>query len=207
MRSPAIVATIVILLAVFIRVGVSGSGALERGRAAILQGDETLASHHFRESISWYLPVAPWRDDSAQALWDLHKSQVARGNLKDAVQSLSMLRAGFMAGRSLIGPDQVWRAQTDQALAPLMAQWEAQAAAQEGRQVPGDLKEREAHFAQVLARDTMPSRSSGLLAVLGFGLWIASIWRATGAQGRSRLRYLGAGALGFILFLVGVATA
>jgi len=188
-----------------IRTTVSGADALEQGRMSLQAGDETMALHHFRESISWYLPVAPWRDDAVEALWDMHEKQVAAGKYKEAVQSLSMLRAGLMASRSVLGTDGEWRDRVDAALAPLMAQWEAKAAAQEGRPLKGDLASRTEHFAQILSQDTLPHRGFGLLVVFGFILWIVGVWRATGLEGRERVKNLGLGALGFILFVIGLS--
>jgi len=206
-RSPWLIAAIVIVIAIMIRVALSGADALERGRVALEEGDETMAVHHFREAISWYLPVAPWRDDAADALWVIHQGQAQSGMLKEAVQSLSMLRAGLMASRSLVGPDEDWRTKVDTALAPLMARWEAKAAAQEGRTPPSKLKEREEHFAKILAEDTLPSRLFGLMVVVGFCLWIVGVWRSTATQGRSRLQSLGLGAVGFVLFVLGLIFA
>ena len=206
-RSPWILATVVILIAIMIRIGVSGSNALERGRISLDEGDTTMAVHHFREAVSWVLPVAPWREDAAEALWSIHLGQVESGQLKEAVQTLSMLRAGLMAGRSILGPDEVWHEKVDSALAPLMARWEAKAAVQEGRPLPGSLKEREAHFAQILARDTLPSRGYGLIAILGFFVWCFAVWRSTGATGKSRIKILGVAAVGFVLFVLGLTLA
>jgi hypothetical protein len=174
---------------------------------SLQEGDETMAVHHFRESISWYLPVAPWREDAAEALWDMHEKQIAAGKHKEAVQSLSMLRAGLMASRSIFGTDTLWRGRVDEALAPLMAQWEAKAAAQEGRPLQGDLAARKTHFAQILAEDTLPHRGLGLLVVFGCILWVVGVWRATGLEGKERVKYLGIGALGFTLFVVGLSLA
>ena len=166
-----------------------------------------MAVHHFREAISWVLPVAPWREDAADVLWDIHTGQVKAGELKEAVQTLSMLRAGLMAGRSLLGPDEEWHSKVDAALAPLMARWEAKATSQEGRPLPGTLEEREAHFATILAQDTLPSRGYGLLAIIGFFIWVVAVWRSTDSEGNLRLKLLSAGALGFLLFLLGLTLA
>ena len=195
------------MLAIMVRVGVSGSDALERGRTALKEGDQTMALHHFRESISWVLPVAPWRDDAAEVMWGIHQSQVESGLLKEAVQTLSMLRAGLMAGRSLIGVDEGWHTKVDEALAPLMARWEAKAAAQEGRTLQGSLEEREVHFAEILARDTLPHRAFGLMTILGFFMWMFGIWRSTAEEGKRRAKLLGLSAIGFVLFVLGLTLA
>mgnify|MGYP001369596706 CR=1 FL=1 len=190
-----------------IRVGVSGSNALERGRVLLEEGDTTMAVHHFREAVSWVLPVAPWREDAAEALWSIHRGQVEAGQLKEAVQTLSMLRAGLMAGRSVLGPDEEWHERVDAALAPMMARWEAKAAAQEGRSIRGSLKERETHYAEILSRDTLPSRTYGLIMIIGFFLWCSAMWRSTGEEGKARVKILGVAALGFVLFVLGLTLA
>ena len=166
-----------------------------------------MAMHHFREAISWVLPVAPWREDAADALWNIHLGQVREGQLKEAVQTLSMLRAGWMAGRSLLGPDEEWVDKVDTALAPLMAQWELKAAAQEGRSIDEPLSEREAHFAQLLKRETLPSRAFGLMVILGFFLWVYGAWRATSLEGQQKRIHLGVASLGIVLFVIGLTLA
>jgi hypothetical protein len=206
-RSPWVIAGLLIVLAMMVRTGCSGASALEEGRARLEAGDETMAAHHFREALAWYLPVAPWREDAADALWAMYERQAEAGRLQEAVQSLSMLRSGILAGRSIVSPDTTLREKVEEHLAPLMARWEAQAAAREGRQHPGPLAEREVHFAEILSQDTLPHRGFGLLALFGFVLWLVMAWRATSAEGRERFKRLGFAAVGFILFLIGLSQA
>jgi hypothetical protein len=197
----------VVLGAVCVRTVVSGTAARERGLGLLAAGDEVGAALALREATSWYMPLGWWRADAIEALWALHERQAAEGRLPDAVSTLSSLRAGLFAARSVLHPDGDWLARVDGALAPLMARWEAAAATAEGRSAPGALAERQAWFAATLARPTRPSRGFGLLGVLGFALWVAATWRGLSHEGRSRWRWLGAGALGLVAFLAGVGLA
>jgi len=181
---------------------------LSEGDKAQAQGDTLAATLAYREAISWAFPlVAPWRDEASEKLWALGLAQEKQGQYEQAVQSFSMLRAGLFASRSLLGMDEEWRDRVDVQLAPLMARWEAQAALKEGRRVPDSLKKRTEHFADILARDLLPNRGWGLLAVLCFCLWVFAFLRATQREGKERMRWLGIGLIGFILFLVGLALA
>ncbi|MCB9727512.1 MAG: hypothetical protein H6744_02330 [Deltaproteobacteria bacterium] len=196
-----------VLGAMGLRTAVSGSQARRLGMEQLAAGEELGATMALREAVSWYLPLAWWREDAIEALWSLHERQVAAGRLPEAVRTLNALRGGLFAARSLVHPDGDWLARVDGALAPLLARWEAEAASTQGRAAPGTLEDRQAWFAATLARPTRPSRAFGLLAVLGFLGWVAATWRGLGREGRERWRWLGAGALGFTAFLLGVALA
>ena len=197
-----------LFLLISIRTWVSGYGALSEGDEAYAKGDRVAASLAYRESISWAFPlVAPWRDDAADKLWAIGTDQEKQGQYAQAVQSFSMLRAGLFASRSVLGMDDTWREKVDGQLAPLMARWEAQSAVKEGRKVPGSLQKRTDHFADILARDVLPNRAWGFLAVLGFCLWVFAFLRATQREGKERKRWLGIGVVNFILFILGLALA
>jgi len=194
----------VVLGVVVVRVAVSGHAALERGRAALAAGDELLAAVELRESVSWALPaLAPWREEAAQALWDLAERQAAEGRQDAQVQTLSQLRAGWLGGRGLLGPDTAWLHRVDEALAPALAAWEAQAARVEGRPSPGPRAARVVHFAEVLARDPMPNRWGSLAAALGFAAWLLGAWRAAAGAGGRRWAWLGVALVGLVAFLLG----
>ncbi|MEZ4269749.1 MAG: hypothetical protein R3F39_25610 [Myxococcota bacterium] len=198
----------VVLAAVTVRTVVSGTAARDHGMERLAAGDEAGAAMFLREAVSWYLPVAWWREEAIEGLWSLHERQVAQGRLSDAVSTLSALRGGLFAARSLVHPDGDWLVRVDAALAPLLARWEAEAASVEGRAAPGTASAREAAFAATLSRETRPSRGFGLLAVLGFALWVGATWTGLGSpQGAPRWRWLGAGVLGLLAFLAGVAFA
>jgi hypothetical protein len=171
-------------------------------------GNELRATVAYREAVSWYLPlVAPWRDEAADALWTLHRTQLEAKRLPAAVQSLQSLRAGLRSADSLWRPDGALKARVDATLAPLMAQWEAQDARASGRQSPGELTARTAHHAALLAQDERPSRAWGLLAVLGFGLWVGAAIRGLDREGSARARLLALSLLGLVAFLAGLALA
>lgn len=200
-------ALLVVLGCVVVRVVVSGGAAVDRGEASLEAGDELAATVSLREAVSWYLPLAPWRARAADALWMLHERQVDEGRVADAVRTLQSLRSGFFAARSLVHPDDERLAAVDAALPGLMATWEAEAAVAEGRPAPGSRVEREAFFAARLADDARPGRGWSVLAVLGFGLWVGAALQATRRVGRARWRMLGAAAVGFAGFMIGVAFA
>ncbi len=199
-------AAAVVLLGVVLRVAVSGPAALHRGDEALTRGDELVAALEWRAAISWTLPVgATWRDEAAERLWKLHEAQLARGDLPDAVQTLTLLRAGLFASRTLLGVDPDWRARVDAALVPLLVRWEAEAAATEQRPLPdGD---RLAYYQARYASDWMPNPWLGLLAVLGFFGWLALTFSATAHDGPARWRRLGLSALPFAAFALSLAYA
>ena len=201
----AVVGTL--FLVVVIRVGVSGSSSLEAGQTALASGDEVGATAHLRESVSWYLPWGPWRSVAMEDLWSLYEKQAARGDLPAAVRTLSALRSGVVAGQGLVRSDGEQLDRVHAVLPGLMARWEAQAAEEEGRRTPGPMAEREAHFSRLLDQDARPQRGWGLLAVLGFGLWIGGGIYATGKDGAERIRPLVASVGGLVLFLVGLGLA
>lgn len=189
---------------VVVRVVVSGRAALERGQAAMTADEELLAAVELREAISWALPVvAPWREAAAEALWALAERQRLAGRFRGQVQSLSQLRAGWLGGRGLLGPDEGWLQRVDGALAPALAAWEAQAAQAEGRPSPGARGAREEHFAAVLARDPMPNRWASLAATLGFVAWLLGAWRGAASAGRARWRWVAVALGGLTAFLLG----
>ncbi len=196
-----------VVVCVVVRVVVSGSGALERGESALRAGDELAATVALREAVAWYLPLAPWRVAAAEALWALHERQLVDARVADAVRTLQSLRSGFFAARSLVHPDEEALARVDGALPALMATWEAEAAAGEGRSSPGPRAEREAFFASRLTEDARPARGWSVLALLGFALWIGATLTATRRAGRARWVALGVAVAAFAGFLAGVALA
>lgn len=199
-----------VVVALVARIVISGYGALSRGEEALAAGDELSAALELREAMTWELPLAaPWQEEAAEGLWTLHEGQVQRGDVPGAVQTLTLLRGGLFGSRSVfgLGLSEDWRVRTDGALAPLMARWEADSARLEGRPLPGSLEERAAHFAETLTWDAMPSRGFGVLAVLGFFLWVGFGWRAAGHHGRRRWMALGVSVAGLALFLGGVGLA
>lgn len=206
-REVAVAATL-IALALIARVVFSGQAALEDGHAALKAGDELGATVAYREAVSWYLPiVAPWRDEASDALWTLHEHQLAENRLPDAVRSLQSLRAGLRSADSILRPNTALKVQVDEALAPMMARWEAEDAEASGRTSPGTLQERTAHHAALLANDERPNRFWGLLAALGFLLWVGAAVVGLQREGAPRTRLLGLSAAGLLAFLAGVALA
>jgi len=206
-RDVAIAATL-IALALVARIVTSGQAAVDDGHAALTAGNELGATVAFREAVSWYLPlVAPWRDEAADALWHLHERQLGEDRLPDAVRSLQSLRAGLRGADSILRPNAELKARVDEALAPMMARWEAADVKSSGRTSPGTLEERTAHHAALLARDERPERGWGLLAVLGFFLWVGAAVVGLQREGTPRWRLLGLSAAGLVAFLAGVALA
>jgi len=204
---PWIIAIAVIVLGLVVRVAMGGFGALNRAQAAESAGDLRVAVLGYREALAWYLPVAPWRGEAANSLLRLAKESVVAAKWDEAVMRLNMFRSGVLGGRSILGVDDERLATGDALLSAALAQWEIQAAVAEKRKVPGTVAERTKHYAEVLARDPMPSRGWGLLAVLGFFLWLGGAWWAADAQpGRKMYAWLSSG-LGLAGFLAGVGLA
>ena len=207
-RRITVIVALLVGLTLIGRVVSSGQGALADGHTALAEGNELGATVAYREAVSWYLPVgAPWRAEAADALWELHVAQLKADRLPAAVQSLQSLRAGLRSADSLWRPDQARKAQVDAALAPLMARWEAEDAIASGRMSPGDLTVRTAHHAALLAQDERPERLWGLLAVLGFALWVGGAIRGLGHDGPPRRLLLALSVVGLIAFLAGLTLA
>jgi hypothetical protein len=207
-RRVTIIVAVLIGLTLIGRVISSGQAALEDGHAALAAGNELGATVAYREAVSWYLPLAaPWRDQAADALWDLHLTQLEAKRTPAAVQSLQSLRAGLRSADSLWRPDGERKQRVDAALAPLMAAWEAEDAQASGRTIPGELATRAAHHAQLLAQDERPSRPWGLLAVLGFGLWVGAATKGLSQGGPARRRLLALSFAGLVAFLTGLILA
>ncbi|MDP6944003.1 MAG: hypothetical protein QF464_07635 [Myxococcota bacterium] len=207
-RRLVLIATALIAVALVARVVTSGQAAVDQGHQALQAGNELGATVAYREAISWYLPlVAPWRDQAADALWALHEQQLADSRLPDAVRSLQSLRAGLRSGDSLIRPDAALKARVDTTLAPLMARWELEDAQASGREPEGTLEARTTHHAALLAKDERPSRGWGLVAVLGFFLWVGGAIVGLRDDEGPRWRLLGLSAVGLVAMLAGVALA
>ena len=176
-----IIAIGLVMLGLVVRVALGGVGALDRARSADEVGDTVVAVMEYRQALSWYLPIAPWRGDAADGLMRLSQASLDAGRWEEAVLRLNMLRSGFLGGRSLLGVDDDALSAVDVLLSRALAQWEAEAAIAEQRPSAGSVAERTTHYAGVLANDPMPSRAWGLVAVLGFFLWLGGAWWAAGA--------------------------
>lgn len=202
------IASVVVVVLLVARVVSSGAGALERGDAAHARGDHLGAAGAWREAISWVLPgFAPWRGEAMDRLDALAQQREAAGDLPGAVQALSSLRSGILAGHGLWRPDEDRVAEVDGRLAPLLARWEVEDAAAHGRTVQGTSEERVAHFAAQLQREVRPNRGMSLLALLGFFAWLGGVYRSTRLDGRDRLRAFAVAAIGLVAMLLGVALA
>ena len=67
--------------------------------------------------------------------------------------------------------------------------------------------ERTAHHARLLARDERPARPWGVLAVLGFFVWVGAGVRGLNMDQGGRRGLLALSAVGLVAFLTGVALA
>jgi hypothetical protein len=193
----------VLLCVVVARVAVSGQDALARGDAAMAQGQTDMAVTAWRTSMGWYLPFsAPWRAEAAERLSALAEEQEARGDLGSAVASLTALRAGRYASRTMGGVDD-WG--EDHRLALLLARWEAEAATMEGRPLQGELEARVAFFQARLGADKLPNIGYGLGVVVGFVLWIAGFLVAIRRSEAIAWRWAALGSVvGFTVFVIGL---
>jgi hypothetical protein len=204
-------AVAVLLLAVVLRVVVSGPAALDRGDAAYAQGDHLGACAAWREAVSWVLPLGAsslWREPAMERLESLADDRVEAGDLPGGVMALSSLRSGILAGHGLLRPDQDRVHGVDPMLAALLADWEAEDALAHDRTVPGDRPERVAFYEARLAEDPRPSRPMSALALAGFLLWVITMFRNAGAQaGSGGSRGWALALLGLGMMLTGVALA
>ena len=199
---------LIIVLTLISRVVTSGQSALEEGHEALIQGQELRAVTSYREALSWYLPLAaPWRMEAGDALWELHERQLKEGRLSAAVQSLQSMRAGLRSADSLWRPNQELKRQVDDALAPLMARWEAEDAKANGRISLGSLEERRTHHARLLSKDARPNRLWGLIASLGFFLWVGASLKALKQNRDKPMPLYLLSALGLLAFLAGLSLA
>ena len=177
---PWIVAVAVVVIGAIIRVAWGGYASLERASQADEAGQLRVAALEYRQTLAWYLPVAPWRAEAADALWELSDKAYQAKRWDDVVMLLNMYRSGILSGRSILGTDSELLARGDERLAEALGRWEAELAIKENRPALGALPARIAHFGDVLAEDRLPSRFWGLLAVLGFLVWLGAAWRSAG---------------------------
>jgi hypothetical protein len=200
-----------VVLAIVVRVLLSGPAALARGDEAYALGDHLGACAAWREAVSWVLPLGAsgfWRGPAMDHLERLADERREAGDLPGAVMALSSLRSGIMGGHGLLRPDQGRVDALGPALASLMADWEAEDASAHGRTVAGARGERVAFYGERLAEDPRPSRPMSALALVGFLLWVWTMLRSAGAEaGPDRRRWWMLAFAGLVMMLTGVALA
>ena len=189
----------VVMVLVCVKVGSEGSMALERGGLALASGDERVAALHWREAMGWYLPGGDWREEAADQLWRLHEVQSARGDVEGALASLWHLEAGLSVG-SEVNSEVVDRGRLGSALSELTVLWGEQRGSAEGRRVA-----LEAGPVDGYKRAQRGERwGGGVLAAVGFFLWIGlGLWGLGREEGLKRV-FLCAWAGALLCFLVGV---
>jgi hypothetical protein len=200
----------VALIVLGAKVAVAGRAALEEGLRAEADGEPDVAIAHHRRALRWFLPIAPWSDAALERLLAIGAAAEENGETARALSAYRSVRAGVMAGRSLWIPHAEALRDADERIAHLMAS---------GDVPPMDARltepEREARYLALLEEDRDPTLGWALLALLGFGLWIAGahgvLTRAIDRDDRvveTELRTWGTVfVLGFGCFALGLALA
>lgn len=201
-------AVVAILAALFGRAFFSARAELAEARAAEAGGDAAGALEHYQYALRWYTPGASAPVEAADALGRLADEAMARGDRVGALNALRRLRGGIRATRSFYVPFGDRQAAVDARIAELSAAEQIAAGLSRG-QTEADLV---AEHRRLLALDPTPNAALALLATAGFALWIGAglhfIFRGLDAELRfvpgQAARSLGASALGFALYLIGL---
>ena len=201
---------LVVLIVLGAKVAVAGRAELDEGLRAEAAGELDAAIAHHRRAVRWFLPVAPWADTALERLLAIGAAAEEDGDPALALSAYRSVRAGVMAGRSLWIPHGEVLRRADERIAQLMAA---------GDVPPSDARldaeGREARYLELLEEDRDPALGWALLALLGFGLWIAGAYgvftRALDRDDRfveTELRTWGTVfVLGFGCFALGLALA
>ena len=121
---PWIIALTVVAVGLVARVVVGGYSSLQRADEAAAAGQIRVAALEYRHALSWYLPIAPWRETASQRLLALSDAALSDKNWEQAVMLLNMHRSGILSGRSVLGEESEFRRRGDAKLAEAMGEME-----------------------------------------------------------------------------------
>lgn len=193
-----------------IRVVVGAHSELRAGDVAAEAGDLAVAAVHYRRAGAWYLPGNPFSSGALARLEEMGNGAKERGDFDLALLAFRSLRGAILASRSFYTPHAGLLGRAERQIAYLMAAQDPPPVdVGKGR----EQVERE-HLA-LLSKRTRPRLGFALLALVGFGTWVWSIFaiarRAQDAHGRIRLRPLwrvgAALVVGLIAFYLGLRLA
>lgn len=145
-----------------------GRSALSLGDEAQKAGDPQTAIRWWRRAARWYVPGAPHVGDAYDRLDEFAVAAEARGDSRNALAAWRGIRGSILATRSFYTPHVERLAPANRRIAALMAKAEG-ASADPARTEA----ERATWHYELLARDEAPSVFWSIVALLGFGMWIA----------------------------------
>lgn len=191
------------------RLLIDSAAALRAADAAAAEGGSREAIRRYLEAAQLYVPGSPFVRAAVERLDGIAVSAEQAGDVETARRALAALRAASLGTRSFFTPSGERLAGVDRRLARLDAEAEARF---RGKPVG---PERVAFYAERLGRRPGPSLALSLLALAGFGVWLAAAaaFIARGLDGKLRLRArpaLACGAVfavGFTVFLVALRLA
>ncbi len=192
------------------RVVVGSRAELQAGDAARRSGDDEGARWHYRRAARWHAPANPYCVEALGRLAEMAVAAEAAGDREAALANWRAVRAAVVASRSFYVPHRALLTQATERLARLLARTSVP---------PFDARKSEeslrAEHRALLAALPRPSPGWSWLVLLGFVVWVASLFllaaRAIDAHDRvlrdHALRWGGLAALGLLLFALGLSRA
>lgn len=187
-----------------------GRSALTKGDEAAERGDSREAIRWWRRAARWYVPLAPHVGSAYERLEAQAVAAEAAGDRETALAAWRGIRGSVLATRSFYTPHSERLAPANRRIAELMAETEEESVA------PGqDHDARTRWHYDLLQRDESPSVLWSIVALLGFGVWIAGgvlmALRGIGADDRLVVRVAArAGAMvagGLVIWVLGLYNA
>lgn len=207
------------LAAVVTRAVWAGSRALADGDAAEQRGELVRAVELWRQAARWYVPGASHVEGAYRRLETLARAAEQRGDIDTALAAWTGVRSSILATRSFYLPHAERLAPANQRIAVLMAVRERALAHGEDRAseqaLPDASDPAAAWHLERLAPVPGPSVAWSVVAILGFGAWLAGglIFTLRGVTPDDRLVPRTAAyaailvAVGLVIWLLGLSMA
>lgn len=145
-----------------------GRSALSRGDELSAKGDHEGAIRWWRRAARWYVPGAPHVSTAYDRLQAIAEAAEERGDTRVALAAWRGVRGSILATRSFYTPHRERLEPANRHIASLMAGVEGPAADPDRSRA-----ERTTWHYDLLSKDESPSVMWSIVALLGFGLWIA----------------------------------
>ena len=203
-------ATLVLLALVAARVHVESARELAAADAATAAGDVRETLVHLRRAARWSAPLDPPSQEALLRLRRMAEQAEASGDTPTALYAWRAIRGSNVAAESLFTPNAEATAAAERHIAALMARVDPP-------QIHADESEgeRRARYLAALQDHGRPNRAALLSVWLGLGLFLfglaAVATRGFDAEDRPQrgalVRFGAAAAVGFMLFVAGLALA